>query len=126
MVCTPLGSPGRDTPVEIKLIMLAKTTAFCKNEDCPPSNDLLQFQIVDLSRLRSRAVRKHLTSCEFCAAEVEFYSHYPQEEGSSEPTAIPAPLFQLAEALLKNRGADSRSLNALLRENEELIADTAN
>lgn len=65
-----------------------------------------------------------MAACEFCAAEVEFYSHYPQAEGSVEPTEIPAPLFELAEALLKNRHSDSNSLNSLLKESEEMIADS--
>lgn len=98
-------------------------TAFCKNEDCPPSSELLDFQNGDLSRFRSSEINKHLATCEFCSAEVEFYSHYPQAEGSVEPTEIPAPLFQLAEALLKNRSSDSLSLNALLKGNEEMIID---
>ena len=101
-----------------------KMTGFYKNEDCPTSNELLEFQNGDLVRSRSGVVNKHLAACEFCSAEVEFYSHYPQAEGTVETTAIPAPLYELAEALLKNRHADSHSLNALLKENEELIADS--
>ena len=100
-----------------------KMPNFCKNEDCPSSQQLLEFQSGDLSRTRGIEIRKHLKSCEFCSAEVEFYSHYPQAEGASETADIPAPLFELAEALLKNRYADSTSLNALLRENEELLVD---
>lgn len=98
-------------------------TDFCKSEDCPASNELLDFQNGDLPRRRAGEISKHTASCEFCSAEVEFYSHYPQAEGSVEPTEIPAPLYELAEALLKNRHSDSNSLNALLKENEELIAD---
>ena len=94
----------------------SKATGFCKNEDCPSSNELLEFQNGDLSRTRNREINKHLAVCEFCSAEVEFYSHYPQEEGTSKPAAIPAPLYELAEALLKNRHADASSLNSLLRE----------
>ncbi|CAN5331232.1 hypothetical protein BH10ACI3_BH10ACI3_13330 [soil metagenome] len=102
----------------------SKMTGFYKNEECPSSNELLEFQIGDLSRTRGSEINKHLAACEFCSAEVEFYTHYPQEEGSAdtvESTEIPAPLFELAEALLKNRNGDSHSLNALLKENEELI-----
>lgn len=99
--------------------------SFCKNEDCPSSQELLEFQTGDKPRTRSADIRKHVKACEFCAAEVEFYSHYPQEEGISETVDIPAPLFELAEALLKNRHADSASLNALLRESEEVIVDNA-
>ncbi len=95
--------------------------SFCKNEGCPTSNELLDFQNGDLVRSRSREISKHMADCEFCSAEVEFYSHYPQAEGTVEAAEIPAPLFQLAEALLKRRHADSHSLNSLLTENEELL-----
>ena len=120
--------PGRDVrdrgdTGNLRSMFSSKMPGFCKNEDCPSSNELLEFQNGDLIQPRGSEVNKHMASCEFCAAEVEFYSHYPQEEGTSETTEIPAPLFELAEALLKNRQADSRSLNALLTENEELIAD---
>lgn len=101
-------------------------SGFCKNEDCPSSNELLEFQNGDTARTRGSEINKHLAVCEFCSAEVEFYSHYPQEEltgEASEGSEIPAPLFELAEALLKNRYTDSRSLNSLLSENEELVAD---
>ena len=98
-------------------------TGFCKNEDCPSSHELLCFQNGDLSRTRGSEIRKHMAACEFCSAEVEFYSHYPQEEGSSEITEIPAPLFELAEALLKNRQGDSSSLYSLLNEKGEIVAE---
>jgi hypothetical protein len=98
-------------------------TNFCKNEDCPSSQQLLEFESGNTGRTKVADIRRHLKSCEFCSAEVEFYSHYPQEEGLSETSDIPAPLFELAEALLKNRYMDSASLNALLRENEELLVD---
>ncbi len=80
--------------------------------------------------MRERAVdiRIHMASCEFCTAEAEFYSRYPQLTGddlSTEPSEIPAPLFELAEALLKNRSYDPRALNTLLRETEELVGDAA-
>lgn len=106
----------------------SKMPDFCKHEACPSSQELLEFQKGDLSRTRAAEVRKHLVGCEFCESEVRFYSHYPQDEvgGSiADASEIPAPLFELAEALLKNRGSDSTSLNMLLRESEELIADGA-
>ena len=99
-------------------------TNFCKSEDCPSSQQLLAYQTGDLSRSKSAEIRRHLKSCEFCSAEVEFYSHYPQEEGTSETTAIPAPLFELAEALLKNHQADASYLNALLKETGLVVGRT--
>ena len=97
---------------------------FCKNEDCPSSQELLDFQSGDLERERSVDIRIHMASCEFCSAEAEFYSLYPQaqEETFAQPAKIPASLFELAEAILKNRHTDPRSLNRLLHENEEQVA----
>ncbi len=103
----------------------SKMNDFCKNEDCPSSHALLGFQNGDTPRALGKEISKHLASCEFCSAEVEFYSHYPQEEGSFDATEIPAPLFELAEALLKNRTGDSSSLNSLLNEKSEIVADLA-
>lgn len=98
-------------------------TGFCKNEDCPSSHELLGYQNGDLPRSRSSEIRKHMNTCEFCSAEVEFYSHYPPDEGSNEITEIPAPLYELAEALLKNRQTDSSSLYSLFDEKNEIVAE---
>lgn len=106
-------------------MLTSKMPGFCKNEDCPSSHELLDFQNGDLPRTRGGELRQHLASCEFCSAEVEFYSHYPQEEGASEAAAIPAPLFELAEALLKNRDSGPASLDSLLKEKGEIVVDTA-
>ena len=104
----------------------SKMTGFFKNEDCPSSNDLLEFQRAGHHRHRGSLISKHLAACEFCSAEVEFYSHYPQEESADpfEKVEIPAPLFQLAEALLKNRHSDSTSLESLLKEKGGILLDT--
>jgi hypothetical protein len=96
---------------------------FCKNEDCPSSHELLGYQTGDLPRPRSTEISIHMRRCEFCSAEVEFYSHYPQEEGANEITEIPAPLFQLAEALLKNRHGDDSSLYSLFDERDEIVEE---
>ena len=98
----------------------SKTANFCKNEDCPSSQELLDFQNGELDRERGVDIRIHMSSCEFCYAEVEFYSIYPQanEDIFVEPSKIPGPLFELAEALLKKRHADHDSLNMLLRGTE--------
>ena len=100
---------------------------FCKHEDCPSSQELLEFQTGDISREGGAEIAGHLRSCEFCAAEVDFYSRYPQlnDEISSEAATIPAPLFELAEALLKNRQADPSSLDRLLKATDEVIYDNA-
>lgn len=99
-------------------------TGFCKNENCPSSHELLAFQNGDLSRESGSEIREHLASCEFCTAEVDFYTRYPQDDTAGETCEIPAPLYELAEALLKHRNGDMVSLNDLLRENEELSVET--
>lgn len=106
----------------------SKMTGFFKNEDCPSSNELLEYQNGDLPRSRGSEIGRHLGSCDFCEAEVEFYSTYPQgreETTTNEIGEIPAPLFELAEALLKNRHGDTGSLNSLLKEKTDLILDKA-
>lgn len=105
----------------------SKMTGFFKNEDCPSSNELLEYQNGDLPRTRGSEIGRHLGICDFCEAEVEFYSIYPQsrDENTTEIGEIPAPLFELAEALLKNRHGDTGSLNSLLKEKSDLVMDKA-
>ena len=95
-------------------------TGFFKNEECPSSSELLDYQIGDIAKNRAGEIRRHLLVCEFCEAETEFYFTYPQapEDSSPETTVaeIPAPLFELAEALFRNRHGDGHSLNSLLKE----------
>ncbi len=105
-----------------------KITGFYKSEDCPSSDDLLDLQKNDMMSERLSEILDHLDSCEFCSAEAEFYSHYPQEENTNEPVeiaGIPVPLFELAEALLKNRHTGTSSLDALLKEKGGLFQKPA-
>lgn len=95
------------------------TTGFRKNEDCPSSHELLAYENGELTNALELAIGEHLVVCEFCEAEVEFYSRFPQEDIAFETTSsvdIPAPLFELAEALLKKHHTDAKSLNSLLRD----------
>ncbi len=103
----------------------SKSTNFCKNEDCPTSQELLDFQNGDVERERGVDIRIHTGVCEFCSAEVEFYACYPlaHDEPFAEPAEIPAPLFELADALLRNRHADISSLNFLFNDNESMLLD---
>ena len=97
---------------------------FCKSAKCPTSEDLLSFERAggdgNLSVKKSEEIWTHLTGCEFCAAEVEFYAHYPQtaeDEDLEEATTrveIPLPLYELAKALLNNKHKDFSLLDSLL------------
>lgn len=92
-------------------------TGFYKDENCPASFDLVAFEEGELTPAQSLAIMEHLEACEFCAAEAEFYSMYPQDDtpaDTGQPAAIPTPLFELAEALLKKKHADPSSLKDLL------------
>ena len=83
---------------------------FCKHEDCPTSEDLLAFQTGDMPVSEGSAIRRHLSQCEFCAAEVEFYESFPPaplQEDYTEADSMPTPLFQLAEALLIKKRDDA-------------------
>lgn len=65
-------------------------------------------------------IQAHLAACEFCAAEVEFYAHYPQAEEPVSKVEMPVALYELAEALLSNKHKDFLLLNKLLCESESV------
>ena len=82
--------------------------SFFKTRECPSSQKLAAM--VNLVS-DSDEFREHLSQCEFCDAELEFYRRYPPLEESVEPTKIPLPLFELANSLLHKR----RDLSELYR-----------
>ncbi len=97
---------------------------FCKNEDCPTSEDLLAFQTGDIPLSEGTEIRKHLAVCEFCTAEIEFYESYPpsaeQDDASPHADEMPTPLFELAEALLTKKRDDA--FFDRLMEDEDLLS----
>lgn len=86
---------------------VSKMTVFRKNANCPASEKLLAFQNSELTGHDQNKITVHLRFCEFCASEIELYTHYPQAEDLCEKTEIPLPLYELAEALLNNKKKDS-------------------
>lgn len=95
--------------------------SFHKNVDCPTSQDLLEFQTKKMPAKMKESIQKHICSCDFCGAEVEFYTHCPMVGNERVSVSeIPSPLFELAEALLNNKHKDNILLNKLLNENESL------
>ena len=94
---------------------------FKKREDCPTSQHLLAYQLGDAEGEMSRMIGKHLGTCEFCSAEVEFYERYPlPAEDPEEPVqevSMPKPLYELAEALL-NKNSASSSMERIINELE--------
>ncbi len=78
---------------------------------CPSSENLLAFEDGEVSTPESERIEAHLSVCEFCASEVEFYAHYPQSEEPVATVEIPLPLYELAHALLSIKHKDYSVLN---------------
>lgn len=98
---------------------------FCKNSECPSSQDLLGFQRGELASKRAVTISEHLDSCDFCGAEVELYSQYPEIDERVSLSEIPAPLFELAQFLLTNGHKDRGLLDKLLIEDKGLTLKKA-
>jgi len=93
--------------------------SFHKNRECPTSQELLEFQNTANKTTVWRKINDHLCSCDFCGAEAEFYSHFPQKsESKISTTQIPDHLFELAVALLNNKDKGNSILKNLLKSNE--------
>ena len=101
-------------------MFLKKMSKFHKSPTCPLSSDLLAFENGVIAPREKEKVTVHLRFCEFCAAEVEFYNHYPQAEESVEGAEIPQPLFELAEALLSNKHKDNSLLKRLFHRADDV------
>lgn len=99
-------------------MLLMKMITFCKNANCPASQNLLAFQKGETTKNEDDFIRNHLKSCEFCAAEIEFYAQFPQSDETVASVEIPLPLYQLAQALLNNSRQDISLLNKLLANTE--------
>lgn len=93
---------------------------FCKHANCPASQDLLAFQNNEIAANKISSIQAHLSECEFCATEIEFYAHFPQAEEECSEKEIPTALYELAEAILNNRQANFLQLNQLLNEPDKL------
>jgi hypothetical protein len=110
---------------ESEYMFSIKMVTFCKSANCPSSQKLLSLQKGDVSDKEAQRIRRHLTNCEFCLSEIEFYSHYPQSDEGIAEVEIPLPLYELAEALLSNKHKDFSLLNKLLNENDGLVLEKA-
>ncbi len=76
-------------------------TKFRKTARCPSSQTLLAYRRRRLS-LRDRvAVEVHLSSCDFCSAELQLLTRHRYRGEESGITEIPASLRRLAEDILR-------------------------
>ncbi|MBD0371762.1 MAG: hypothetical protein ICV60_13055 [Pyrinomonadaceae bacterium] len=75
-------------------------TIFSKQATCPSAETLVSYHTLNLAYGAAAHVSEHLSSCEFCGAELKLLSeHVPVEEEYRE-AEIPAHLRRLAEALM--------------------------
>jgi hypothetical protein len=89
---------------------------FRKEKDCPTSFELADAADAELNGLEGLRIAAHLASCDFCAAELEFYRHYPPDLSEIAVPPMPRPLLELAEALIAKETIHIARLNLLLRE----------
>ena len=78
------------------------TAAFCKLKTCPPAETLLLFHEGALARdvARRQQVAAHLSSCDFCGAELQLLSRFPVAGPPQvRPVKMPWALYRLAREL---------------------------
>ena len=93
---------------------------FRKKKDCPTSFELADSVASRLSGDRALRIAGHLGSCDFCAAEIEFYRHYPPAALPETPGPIPDPLFELAHSMLTKESISRSRLEFLLDDAREV------
>jgi len=89
---------------------------FRKEKNCPSSFDLVDVINREIDGEHALRVAVHLASCEFCAAELEFYRAFPPDGFDVPAPPIPAPLLELAEALIAKETIHISRLEYLLKE----------
>ncbi len=73
---------------------------FCKQATCPSAETLVSYRTLNLAASEAARVNEHLSSCEFCCAELKLLSDHAPVEEEYLATKIPAHLLSLAEALM--------------------------
>ena len=74
--------------------------SFCKKEDCPTSEELLTLHHEGDKKFDAVRLRDHLSTCDFCAAELNFYRWCEPVDEFVEAGQMPPALYELAEAIL--------------------------
>ncbi|HUF03538.1 MAG TPA: hypothetical protein VMM38_05115 [Aridibacter sp.] len=92
-----------------------RASGFKKSADCPSSDRLLAFRQGRLGNFASDIVGRHVASCDFCSAELEFYRNFPViPDEEVKPDLIPRPLYDLAQAILTNRTSGVNALKTMI------------
>ena len=89
------------------------TDLFCKTARCPTSQALLAYHRLDLTTKDHASIKTHLTSCDFCGAELQLLNRYCGHAEEYSFVEMPAQLRRLAEDLLKNSAAATRGFVGL-------------
>jgi len=87
---------------------------FRKEITCPSSWELVDLVSGEIAGDHGLRMAVHLAKCDFCAAELEFYRAYPPTASESEAPPMPAPLLELAEALIAKETIHISRLECLL------------
>ena len=77
--------------------------SFCKQAECPTSEELVALQNTD-ARSYTEELDRHLSICEFCSAEASFYRLHPPTPENVEIEQMPQALYELADALMEKKG----------------------
>lgn len=80
-----------------------KKLTFRKTAACPASSTLLAHRLEKLSSEIDRLVKQHLSTCEFCNAELRLLAHHKREKRVPRPPEIPMNLRILAESILSQK-----------------------
>jgi hypothetical protein len=75
-------------------------TVFCKQATCPSAETLHSYGTLNLAAHDAASVNEHLSSCEFCGAELKLLSDHTPLKEEYRQAEIPAHLRSLAEALM--------------------------
>ena len=82
------------------MMRTSSITVFSKQATCPSAEMLISYHTLNLSYGMAETVTEHLSSCEFCVAELKLLSEHPPAEEAYSAAEIPAHLRSLAEALM--------------------------
>jgi len=75
--------------------------AFRKLKTCPPAETLLLYGEATLVRDATGQLAAHLSSCDFCDAELQLLSRFaPAAKPQFVPVKMPWALYRLAKELL--------------------------
>ena len=73
---------------------------FCKTAACPTSQALLAYHRSLLNSKELAFIESHVSSCDFCSAELQLLARYRCEAEDYSFAEMPIQLRRVAEALL--------------------------